>query len=295
MNKSRGRVNGRVMAMLAKIDRNLHYYSLFSFSVLLLLLGLQGCDPCQTCCDPCYDDQPPAVPNGVGSITGDGYVVIYWNPVRGSDVAGYNVYKSRAEFGPYYRIGRVYRGEETEFYDYDVINGLTYYYAVTAFDNNGNESELSYETVDDTPRPEGWDAYWYSTQFDPNSAGICFEDEGLRIVPYNSVSSQYYLSSDSQGLLRIIPRGTNQIQDYGYTGHIDEVDEAPLDGWSQSLNGVEVIVGHSYVMRVSSGNYAKIRVKNVAPGWTIIDWAYQIKRFSTELSPAFRGKQTRRG
>ncbi len=292
MKKSKQCIRGRMME--DRRSRSLIFYASL-FIVLLLFFGFEGCDTCDTCCEPCYDNQPPAVPTGVGSITGDGYVIIYWNPVRESDLAGYRIYRSSSEPGPYHRIGQVPRGGETEFYDYDVTNGVTYYYAVTSYDHYGNESELSYETVDDTPRPEGWDVYWYSIQFDPDSAGICFRDDGLRIVRYTSSYAQYYLALDSEGILRIVPRGANQIQDYGYTNHIDEVDEAPLYGWSQSLNGVEVITGHCYVMRLSSGNYAKVRVKNVGPSWVVIDWAYQIKRFSTELSPAFGGKQNRRG
>lgn len=270
----------------------------FGASILLsglLLLGFQGCDTCDTCCDPCLDNQAPAVPTGVGSITGDGYIVVYWNPVREADLKGYRIYRSRWDQGPYSLIGEVTRNDQTRFYDYDVLNGLTYYYAVTSFDYSGNESALSYETVDDTPRPEGWDQYWYSVNFDPTQAGICFTLDGLMTLTYNSVHAQYFLSRDSEGLLWIVPRGANQIQDYGYTSHIDEVDEAPIEGWSRSSGGVEVIAGHCYVMRVSTGNYAKVRVKSVAPGWIIVDWAYQIKQFSTELSPVVGGKHTQRG
>ena len=137
--------------------------------VCLGLLGLAvymgGCETCDTCYDDCRDNQAPAVPTGVATITGDGYVVVYWNPVVEDDVAGYGVYRSRYDLGPYQRIGDVKWDEETEFWDYEVTNGLTYFYAVDSYDFHGNESVLSYEMVDDTPRPEGWDLQLFTTAF----------------------------------------------------------------------------------------------------------------------------------
>ena len=43
----------------------------------------------------------------------------------------------------------------TRYTDTTVRNGETYYYAVSAYDADGNESELSPEDASDTPRPEG--------------------------------------------------------------------------------------------------------------------------------------------
>ena len=256
---------------------------------IALIMGIAGCETCDTCYEICYDDQPPAVPTGVGSITGDGYVVVYWNPVYEEVLAGYGVYRSRYDEGPYRRIGTVGRDDETVFYDEDVINGLTYYYAVDAFDYSGNESELSYETVDDTPRPEGWDLYWFTVDYDASQAAIALlPDQGVVVVPYSDPWADYYLGVDDEGLKRIVPIGANQIQDYGYTEHPDEVDEAPIDGWSQASDGVEVITGHTYILRTSDGYYGKVRVESLGPDWIIVYWALQVKRWSTELAPPAR-------
>ncbi len=256
---------------------------------IVLLAFVFGCETCDTCFESCYDDQPPAVPTGVGSITGDDYVVIYWNPVYEEDLAGYGIYRSRYDEGPYHRIGTVNRGEETVFYDEDVVNGMTYFYAVDAFDYSGNESALSYETVDDTPRPEGWDLYWFTNEYDASQAGIALlPDQGVVVVSDGDVLADYYLTVDGEGLKRIVPLGANQIQDYGYTEHPDEVDEAPLSGWSQAASGVEVISGHTYILRTGDGYYGKVRVETVGPDWIIVYWALQIKRWSTELAPPVR-------
>ncbi len=264
--------------------------NLYLAVALAVIAFILGCETCETCYESCYDNQPPAVPTGVGSITGDGYVVVYWNPVYEEDLAGYGVYRSRHDEGRYRRIGTVDGDEETVFYDEDVVNGLTYFYAVDAFDYSGNESELSYETVDDTPRPEGWDLYWFTSEYDESQAAITlFPDEGITIVAYDDPFADYYLSVDDEGIKRIVPIGANQIQDYGYTEHPDEVDEAPVSGWSVAPNGVEVILGHTYILRTGDGYYGKVRVETVGPDWIAVYWALQIKRWSTELAPRRRG------
>jgi hypothetical protein len=265
--------------------------------VCLGLLGMVvymgGCETCDTEHDHWGDDQPPAVPTGVASITGDGHVVVYWNPIVEDDLAGYGVYRSRYDRGPYRRIGDVGWDEDTEFWDYDVTNGLTYFYAVDSYDFKGNESVLSYETVDDTPRPEGWDLQLFTTAFDPDESAIAIKpDEGydtIILLNYQDAWAQYYLAVDGEGLLRFVPKNGNQIQDYGYTGNPDVVDEAPIEGWSHSAAGVEVIEGHTYVLRTSLGYYGKIHVDTEGPNWVLVYWAFQGKRWSTELAPPRRG------
>jgi hypothetical protein len=265
--------------------------------ICLALLGLViymgGCETCDTCCDERYDNQPPAVPTGVASITGDSYVVVYWNPVIEEDLAGYGVYRSRYDPGPYHRIGDVGRDEDTEFWDYGVTNGLTYYYAVDSYDMSGNESVLSYETVDDTPRPEGWDLQIFTTAANADESAIAIKpDEGfdtIILLNYQDDWAQYYLAAEGEGLLRFVPTGGNQIQDCGYTDHPDLIDEAPIDGWSESAAGVEVITGHTYVLRTTSGYYGKIWVDTKGPNWVLVYWAFQGQRWSTELAPPRRG------
>jgi hypothetical protein len=259
---------------------------------LCLVAGyMAGCDTCDNCVDCCYDDQPPAIPTGVQSITGDEYVVVVWDPVRVDDLAGYGIYRSYYDRGPYQRIGEVERGEETEFYDYDLTNGETYFYAVDAFDYSGNESALSYETVDDTPRPEGWDMQWFTSQYEPDLAAIAILPEiydTILLLPYDDADAQFYLTTGSQGLKRIVATGANQIQDYGYADSPDVADQAPIDGWSESPDGLEVIPGHIYILRTASGYYGKVWIQSEAPNWVMAYWAFQEQRWSTELAPRRR-------
>lgn len=267
-----------------------------------VLFAVFGCDDEHGICDGDGDHMPPAVPTGVNSITGDGFVIVYWNPVYEADLAGYGVYRSLTEFGQYTLIGTVDRGEVTEFSDDDLTNGVTYFYAVDAFDYDGNESDLSYETVDDTPRPEGWDLPWYSKQFQPQSAGIAIVPETYDVpvvLPYNSAGAQYYLNVDALGCMRIVPLRDqlgfpNLIQDFGYTFSQDDVSEAPTQGWSTCADGVEVILYHTYVLKTSTGYYGKIRVTEMTGDGVMIYWAFQGKKGSTELAPP-RGVSPQRG
>jgi hypothetical protein len=285
-------------------------WALSPIGVLALLAGLAlaallaGCDD-QSCwgdCHRCEDNQAPAVPTGVASITGDTYVVVYWNPVYEEDLAGYGVYRSNSATGAYARIGEVGWDEEATFTDEDLANGVTYYYAVDAFDEAGNESDLSYETVDDTPRPEGWDARWYTRQYRPEASGIAIlpEDyDALVLMAYTDADAQYYLNIDEPNCMRIVPRQGlygiwNLIQDYGYTTSEDQVDEAPTEGWSTCRDGVEVTVGHSYILKTATGYYGKIRVREMGSDGILIYWAFQGKWGSTELAPK-RGMDPKRG
>jgi hypothetical protein len=271
------------------------------FGILLLLVlgvALCGCEDEDCCYKPrCVDNDPPAIPSGVYSVTGNGQVTILWNPVLGSDVRGYGVWWSDELPGPYERITDV-MGEDSYFYvDTDVDNAVTYYYAVTAFDFDGNESELSVEDVFDTPRPAGSDVRVYDVEDRPSEAGLDFfqaempgyEDDDV-VVPWDASGADLYLDSMSDNdpdILRFVPVGGTLIQDFGFTDSLDEIDWAPIEGWSDSSIGVEVVRGHSYVLQTGDDNYAKFRVSviNKTHGYLILDWAYQLVPDYQELMP----------
>ena len=63
-------------------------------SILTLAVVAIGCHVV----DPHYHYDPPP-PSGVQTVTGDGYVEIFWNDLHVDDLAGYKVYRSRQAFG----------------------------------------------------------------------------------------------------------------------------------------------------------------------------------------------------
>ena len=65
-------------------------------------------------------DNPPAVPQGVYSITADEAVYIYWLPVQDDDLDYYRIFWSDEADGIYEFIGT---SEDESYVDYDVENG----------------------------------------------------------------------------------------------------------------------------------------------------------------------------
>src|SRR5947209_6352288 len=81
------------------------------------------------------DITPPAPPQGIATATGDNQVEIRWVRNSEPDLAGYHVLVSGSYDGKYEIIGTT---KQNYFIDNGASNGTTYYYAVTAFDDNGN-------------------------------------------------------------------------------------------------------------------------------------------------------------
>ncbi|MFN8177551.1 MAG: hypothetical protein U0167_06475 [bacterium] len=265
----------------------------FAFAIVTLAaFALAGCNDEVVN----VEDGPPAVPTGVTSTTGDGQVRIDWNPVREADVSGYGVYRSFSADGQYDRIATVRGGDNTSHVDRNVTNGVTYYYAVDAFDAAGHESALSYENVFDTPRPAGTGVLVYAAAEDPAHSGLdlsSWANPAQFVTGWNGPNTDLYIERVS-GVL--YARGTflngywNDIQDLGWTQSMDDVSWAPPEGWSVSPNGVELIKAHTYVVWTSDFYYAKFRIVDVVttsgtPSAVLIDWAYQIDQNNPELSP----------
>ena len=231
------------------------------------------------------DDGPPPVPQGVYSITGDEQVFIYWTQI--DDVEGdfnrYIVYRSNDPDTGYWSIGET---TDDYFTDNNVVNGHTYYYAVSSVDDGGRVSDLSYEYVFDTPRPEGYNRRLYDFNYDPDNSG--WDLSAQMVVAYNSISADFnveYYEPNGVFFLNVANIDTD-IQDMGFTDDIDEINYSPVNGWSY-LGWVEVILGHTYVIWTDDNHFAKVRVTAIdLPNNSIVfDWAYQVDAGNPELKP----------
>jgi len=245
----------------------------YVFAAMIFLMLVSCCKLCEP------DTEPPAVPRGVTSTTGDEAVYLQWYPNSENDLNGYNVYRGFSATGYFDFLATVYT---PYFVDYDVNNGVTYYYAVTAFDDAENESDLSGELVYDTPRPEG------SSMLDnyitnPSSSGFDFSSEA--VLAYNDGHTDIYYEFDTLYSIHYMncADGTD-IQDFGYTDDIDDINYAPEEGWSQ-LGWVELIQGHGYIVWTRDDHFAKFRIVDLGDGWCKFDWAYQVDEGNRELAP----------
>ncbi len=227
------------------------------------------------------DITPPAAPRGLISVTGDQQATLRWLRNTEHDVAGYRVYMAQCATGsscPYDRVGTT---SGTSFVVSGLSNGSTRYFAVAAVDHEGNESDLTYESVFDTPRPAGFGRTLSNFVSNPSSAGYDFSSGATRAFDHSSTDVFYgYNGSIAQ---MFAADGLTDIQDAGYATTLDAVDWAPSSGWSPS-GTVELIPGHCYVVWTRDDHYAKFRVTSLTSGQVVFDWAYQTDPGNPELA-----------
>jgi glucuronoarabinoxylan endo-1,4-beta-xylanase len=99
--------------------------------------------------------EPPAIPTGLTATAESERVVLDWDDNTEEDFIGYNLYRSLTSGSGYEKLNGTLL-TDSNYIDYDVIPGTTYYYATTAVDNLSNESAYSDEvfaTAIDTTAP----------------------------------------------------------------------------------------------------------------------------------------------
>lgn len=255
---------------------------LVSFLAMVLMVALlsTGCE--ERFFQP--DIEPPLSPEGISTRTGNNLVEVSWNRNREPDLAGYHVYVSSSYNGVYTKIGS---SRVAYFADSGSRNGRTYYYAVSAFDRNGNESELSADVAYETPRPEGYDVGLGNYRVSPTVAGYDFSTKS--IGRYDDQFTDFYFEY-SDGIYYLDVWEDTDIQDMGYTNSLYEIGEAPTKGWSPTKD-VRLIPGHTYVVWTWDNHFAKVRIIEVSPLGVKFDWAYQLQEGNTRLkSVSHRGE-----
>ncbi|MEN3044803.1 MAG: fibronectin type III domain-containing protein [Candidatus Hydrothermales bacterium] len=255
-------------------------------TIMLTLSLILGWCVTRRYCPALKDDTPPAPPRGLYSVTGDRKVYLYWLPNTEKDLAGYIVWRGFSYEGPYNEIESL-PPNKTSFIDYNVQNGITYYYAVSAYDTAGNESDLSPEEVFDTPRPDGEDIV-LSYLINPNFSGFDFAHQ--TVCSYLSPNCDFYFkydTSDGIGYI-LVPDTLTFVQDMGYANSFDEISYAPLEGWSK-LGVLEAIEGHIYVFWTRYNHFAKIRILKILNNSMYFEWAYQLDKGNPELSIPSKG------
>jgi hypothetical protein len=261
------------------------------FLLFVLLVLFAGCSDGADPQGAAVDHTAPAPPSGLRSTTGDGFVTLTWRPNAESDLDAYNVYYSFDDLTFHLTATTA----DTNYVDMDVRNGDTYYYAVTAFDIYGNESELSRESVLDTPRPAGYDVQLVDNGSDPARSAFSFRlglsgEDG--VTSSSDSRADFYFQIDPGDGSRLFYGGNTLARDtwvidVGTTTSLADVDRAPSvsdPGWV--LNGpLSLILHHTYVLQTEEGNYAQVRVTNLVDEYMIFDWGYQLDPYNPELAP----------
>lgn len=246
---------------------------LLTASALLLM----GCDRVAG-----PDFAPPSGPTGLYTETGDNFIELFWKANPEKDVAGYNIFTSPTYDGQYQLIGSTH---SPYFNDTGARNGSTYYYAVTAYDYDGNESELSRDVAYDVPRPEGYDVTLNNYRQNASYAGYDFSDYAVR--SYNDLYADMYFEYYN-GEYYMNVRSDTDIQDVGPTNSLLDVRQAPTSGWS-TTHDVVLRTGHTYVVWTWDDHYAKFRVTGLSSNRVVFDWAYQLQESNPMLRPLAQG------
>jgi hypothetical protein len=246
---------------------------------------------------------PPAAPRGLFSVTGDHRVTLVWLANTEADLTGYRIYEApcaRGDSCPYRPIAALPATATGTYVQYVVTgltNGVTRFFAVSAVNRAGAESDLSYEDVFDTPRPAGTGLVLNNYLIYTSHIGYDFSASARTdsLGPPTDVFYGYYESPE--GVIHqqvFVPDYSTDIQDAGFTTSLDAVDFAPDSGWSPS-GTAEAVVGHAYVVWTRDNHYAKFRITSVQPATVTFDWAYQTDPGNRELRAGRAMDESRTG
>jgi len=169
----------------------------------------------------------PSAPTGLMATTNYGQVTLTWNASSGA--TSYNIKRSLTSGGPYTTIGT---STTTSFTDTTVLNGVTYYYVVSAV-NSGGESPNSAEVSTTPPVPAppapriGWYDYEYNgaifvTVLHPVSTYVANNDVYIAIDPVENGVSTYYIAGPTPlaGTPSVTNGTTPPFYEDGYAGDV---------------------------------------------------------------------------
>ncbi|MBA2565452.1 MAG: hypothetical protein H0V09_08545 [Gemmatimonadetes bacterium] len=250
--------------------------------LLMLAVGVMACDDDDD--DGGFSAGRPDAPTNLTSFTGDGQVVLVWDP-SDDEVESYNVYALIDQTDEFELIGVT---TSAAFLDDDVVNGDTYFYKVTALDFDGDESNFSNEAFD-TPRPDELNVLIESAGVDPAEAG--FDLTTGQVVSATS-SSATFRFEEIAGVPRLVPANGAEVQSVGFVdalscrgaGDCIELNFAPESGYFPET--AEALVGAAYVFRIPRGGdrlFGAVRISHTAPGVLVFDWAFQTDANNREL------------
>jgi hypothetical protein len=241
-------------------------------------------------------DRLPA-PEGLGSISLNGAVQLFWSPNAvnaSSSFDHYRVYSSSYDVSRAVCEGDwVLEGSTVSdgFLAGNLTNGVSQCYAVSAVSFDGHESEWS-SVRQDTPRYDARNAFVYSRQSRPDSAGFLFLDEVSHEI--GSVGNttrgdlDFTIERHDDGSLWFAPARSGVTMALYSTSSVTDltsIDRAPASGFGAV--SIEAVPGYAYVFRVQKVDgvhFAAARVAFVTATYVVFDWSYQSAVGNAELN-----------
>jgi len=205
-----------------------------------------------------YQDLAPRPPHNLTAQIEEGIVKLTWNRNTEADFSHYRVYRDTSTIVIYDSSKIVGETPDTVFYDNlpPVTRETGFYYVITAFDSQGNQSYPSEEIVvlvtgmTEHP-PIGYDGYRllsnYPNPFNPST-----------VIPYRLKEAGYvklYVYDVKGELVRVL---VNEWQEKGYY----EALFNPTNAESQRANSFEVPMGKTYSDIATGVYFYMIQVYN---------------------------------
>ncbi|MDD4857809.1 MAG: hypothetical protein PHD74_06855 [Candidatus Krumholzibacteria bacterium] len=243
----------------------------------------------------------PSTPRGVYAVNLNGKVKICWVGNYETDLEGYKVYRGTSADGDFFPIGSVLVDDPDQaeycFEDLDTSNGTHCYYAVSAYDEAGAESDLIIEeVVSGTPRPEGIITLYEASAI-PDQSGYDFYPISLEPnapQDYQDSTTDLWFGVDQGSPMLLAGRSGVEIQDYGYASSFAAVNYAPDDGWS-ARRSAEAIPEHMYILRLletDGYHFAKVYMTAANVNFVTFQWAFQTDPGNPDLAPPAPGSGT---
>ena len=124
-------------------EYDLGYYAENPYSLAPASLETQTAPPAETRKVVVEDTVGPGAVTGLTAFAGNGYVQLSWVNPASDDLAGLDVYRSTVLGEKGIKVASALSKDATSYDDYTVVNGITYYYTVVAFDLYANNSKDS--------------------------------------------------------------------------------------------------------------------------------------------------------
>jgi len=135
----------------------------------------------------------PSVPTNLRASASDETVWLDWDDNSDSDLSGYNIYRSTTSGGSYGQLNTSLLNNSS-YTDYNVTNGIMYYYVATAVDTLSNESRYSVE-ASAIPSSGGG----VSINIQENATGFCSVDGNIENEYSGYTGSGYANTVDESG------------------------------------------------------------------------------------------------
>lgn len=207
--------------------------------------------------------RPPAKPVNLAAYAGQDTVALVWEPNVDLDLVGYNIYRAETAEGPFTKLNNTVV-TDTTYIDRTIVNEVTYYYVITALDEDGNESEYS-SNASGTPTriPKNPTNLFFSVDLD--SALLFWQPNDEKdIVGYNiyrsETSGESYVKVNTEVVTdtSFIDKGLTTGQTYYYviTAQDNEDIESEFSGEITTIPD-KAIVYQAEEAELSGGCQAK--------------------------------------